>query len=268
MQHERLTPAQLAAWLDRLAAAVPNVPINVLIEACYSGSFITGSGATLSKPGRVIITSTNLHNLAFASEQGAYFSDYLFSALRQGHHLFSGFWEARIAARQISSLIQDPWLDADGDGTPNELEDAAIAARRTLFPLNTQAASQLWPPYIAALQEIASPTGQRRLQADVRDNGAVARVWAVIYPPDYVPPVSGNELTPEDAPKAELTRVDNRYVLDYPGFTQLGLYRLVIHAEDADGLQARPAVITINTAAAIGGQVESNSTVYLPLVVR
>lgn len=271
VQQERLTPAQLAEWLDRLEEAVPHVPINVLIEACYSGSFITGNypnAGTLSKPGRVIITSTNLHNLAFASEQGAYFSDYLFTALRQGHHLFSSFWEARIAARQVSALIQDPWLDADGDGTPNELEDAAIAARRTLFTPNTQATSQLWPPYIATLQEGAGPNGQRQIQADVRDNGTVARVWALIYPPDYVPPTNGNELTPENAPKAELTLVGNRYVLKEPGFTQLGLYRIVVHAEDTDGLQARPAVIMVNTAAAIGGQFENNGMVYLPLIAR
>lgn len=269
-QGQRLTPAQLDEWLDRLEEAVPNVAINVLIEACHSGSFITGfnNAGSLSKAGRVIMTSTNLHNLAFASEQGAYFSDYLFTALRQGHHLFSGFWEARIAARQATSLIQDPWLDADGDGAPNELEDAAIAARRTFFPVNSQATSQLWPPYVATLQEAAGVNGQRQIQADVRDNGTIARVWAVIYPPGYQPPTSGNELTPDNAPKAELTLVGDRYVLAYSGFTQLGLYRVVVHAEDSDGLQARPAVITVNTAAPVGGQFEENAQVYLPLVTQ
>lgn len=266
--HERLTTAQLAEWLERLEESVPHVPVNIFIEACYSGSFINGAAGTISKPGRVVITSASLHSLARASEKGAYFSDYLFTALRQGHHLFSGFWEARLATRQVTDLEQDPWLDADGDGVPNELEDAAIAARRALFPPSGQAASQLWPPYIATLQETAGPTGQRQLQADVRDNRGVARVWAVIYPPDYVPPADSNELTPENAPKAELTLVGNRYVLDYPGFTQLGRYRVVIHAQDTDGLQARPAVITINTAAAIGGQFENTGLVYLPIIAR
>lgn len=269
-QGQRLTPAQLDEWLDRLEETAPNVAINVLIEACYSGSFIAGfnNAGSLSKAGRVIMTSTNLHNLAFASEEGAYFSDYLFTALRQGHHLFSGFWEARIAARQVSALIQDPWLDADGDGAPNELEDAAIAARRTLFAVNSQASSQLWPPYIASVQESAAVNGQRQIQADVRDNGTLARVWAVIYPPGYQPPTSGNELTPDNAPKADLTLVGDRYQLHYPGFTQLGLYRVVVHAQDSDGLQARPAVITVNTAAPVGGQFASNAHVYLPLVTR
>ena len=269
-QGQRLTPAQLDEWLDQLEETAPNVAINVLIEACHSGSFITGfnNAGSLSKAGRVIMTSTNLHNLAFASEQGAYFSDYLFTALRQGHHLFSGFWEARIAARQATNLIQDPWLDADGDGAPNELEDAAIAARRTLFPVNSQATSQLWPPYIASLQEAAGVSGQRQLQADVRDNGAITRVWAVIYPPGYQPPTSGNELTPDNAPKADFVLVGDRYQLNYSGFTQPGLYRVVVNAEDSDGLQARPAVITVNTAAPVGGQFEDNTQVYLPLVTR
>ena len=83
-----------------------------------------------------------------------------------------------------------------------------------------------------------------------------------------MPPANSNELTSENAPKAELTLAGNRYMLDYPGFTQLGLYRVVIHAEDTDGLQSRPAVITINTAAAIGGQFENAGMVYLPLIAR
>jgi len=266
---ERLTPAQLHDWLSQLESDIPNAPINVLIEACYSGSFIHGSQTSISKPGRVIITSTNLHNQAFASAEGAYFSDHLLTALRQGHHLFSGFWEARIAVRQVTTLLQDPWLDADGDGIPNELEDAAIAARRTLFTPTAQATSTLWPPYIATVQERAGDDGQRYIQADVRDNGAIAKVWAVIYPPDYVPPAGSNELAPETLPRVDLALEGNRYVLRYSGFTQPGNYRVVLHAEDADGLRARPAVITVNPTAAVDGEdLDGSSIVYLPIVNR
>ncbi|MEZ4730318.1 MAG: fibronectin type III domain-containing protein [Caldilineaceae bacterium] len=264
---ERLTPAQLDDWLTELETVAPNAPINLFIEACYSGSFISGSPQSISKPGRVVITSTNLHNLAFASAEGAYFSDHLLTALRQGHHLFSGFWEARIATRQVTSLQQDPWLDADGDGVPNELEDAAIAARRTLFAPTILATSTLWPPYIATIQETTGSDGQRRVQADVRDNGAITRVWAVIYPPGYVPPASGNELAPETLDNVNLTLEGNRYVLPAASFTQPGNYRVVIHAEDADGLRARPAVITINPTGPLGGgNLSGNNVVYLPLV--
>lgn len=41
---------------------------------------------------------------------------------------------------------------------------------------------------------------------------------------------------------------DNRYSGGYPGFAELGVYRLVIHADDADGLTAAPVVIEVNTA--------------------
>lgn len=93
---QRLTPADLDSWLTTLEQAIPGVKINVIIEACYAGSFIQDA-QSISKPGRnrVIITSTNPDNRAYASQDGAYFSDHFLAALRQGRHLFGSFWEAR-----------------------------------------------------------------------------------------------------------------------------------------------------------------------------
>ena len=255
---EELRPKDLDSWLTELEVKAPGLKINVIIEACNSGSF-TADFERISKVNRVIITSTSANNLAYASEQGAYFSDHLITALQQGQTLSQSFFEAQVAVRQIVSL-QEPWLDGDGDGTPNEAEDNAVAAGRG-FGVGAFGDDQ-WPPYIKS----ATPPGaivNRRgvISAEVRDDQAVRRVWAVIYPPSYQPPQNSGELTPETLPTLILQpQGENRYAAEYAGFDEAGLYRIVIHAEDNNttGLTARPLAITA----------ETNRQLFLPIIKR
>ena len=73
----------------------------MIIEACHSGSFIdwASPGQTdydsLSKAGRVIITSTDRAHNAYASAQGAYFSDAFFSCIAASKELKTCFNQAR-----------------------------------------------------------------------------------------------------------------------------------------------------------------------------
>jgi hypothetical protein len=48
------------------------------------------------------------------------------------------------------------------------------------------------------------------------------------------------------------------YGAAYPGFTEHGACRVVIYAEDGEGLEARPVAITVSTGV----------RVYLPLLIR
>jgi len=52
---------------------------------------------------------------------------------------------------------------------------------------------------------------------------------------------------------------NSNWAVTYPAFTESGNYRLVVYAEDNDGLQARPRELTIT----IGG-----AKVYLPVIVK
>lgn len=254
---ERVTPAQLDAWLTQLETAVPGVPINVIIEACNTGTFIAGT-ESISKPGRTIITSTNEVNLAYASENGAYFSDHFLTALAQGNHLFGSFWQANEAVHNISTF-QKPWIDANGNQIPNEEADFALARQRSTAP-NRGFSSDPWPPYIpdASLpDDIVNRRGT--IQAIVLDNERVDQVWAVIYPPTYTPPPSSRELVPEIQPTILLQSQGNGvYAAEYPGFDEAGTYRIVIHAEDEDDLLARPVTL----------EMQNGSSVLLPLIVR
>ncbi|MBK9233443.1 MAG: hypothetical protein IPO15_22015 [Anaerolineae bacterium] len=71
---EWVAPDEIDQWLMQLETAGPGVRVNVIIEACYSGSFIDPPHR-LSKSGRVVIASTTNNDLAWSSADGAVFSD-------------------------------------------------------------------------------------------------------------------------------------------------------------------------------------------------
>jgi len=57
------------------------------------------------------------------------------------------------------------------------------------------------------------------------------------------------------------TSATDIYGTAYPrGFTEKGVYRFVIYAEDKDGLPARPYQVEVNT--------QPGQAVYLPLIVK
>jgi hypothetical protein len=257
---QQLQPKDLDAWLNELETKAPDVKINIIIEACNAGSF-TRDLSKLSKPNRVVITSTSADNLAYASATGAYFSDHLLTGLQQGQTLAQSFLDAQVAVRRIVSL-QEPWLDSDGDGNPNEPEDRNIAAARGfgIGALSTDEANDNWPPYIKSATAPAAINNRRGvISAEVRDDKGVDQVWAVIYPPSYTPPQNPDELTPETLPTIVLqAQGDNRYAAEYPGFDETGLYRIVVQAKDDRLLTARPLVVTVNTG----------TRLFLPLVTR
>jgi len=260
-RREFLTPADLDGWLRELEAARPGVKINVIYEACYSGSFVA-LPQSISRTGRVILTSTGASNLAAATAQGAIFSDYFLEALGQGQSLYNGFQTAEIAIA-LTGSGQTPWLDANGNGVPNEGEDQVEAARRGFTIAGTLPGdTDRWPPYIVQAQSspataIAGSPG--RLRAEVRDDLRVASVWAIVYPPDYLPSTPDNRWIQDNLPRVPLESVGGEW---YEGvhdqFTRPGEYRIVIYAEDNQQMQARPVPIYVTV----------KGKIYLPLIKR
>jgi hypothetical protein len=125
---------------------------------------------TLSKPGRVILTATTATQRAFASRQGLHFSDHLLTALRQGQHLFGAYWETRTALfashrSREGDLWQLPWIDANGNGVPNEVDDALQASLRSFGGATPVTSAVLWPPTLADVRIITNV-----LQATIADN--------------------------------------------------------------------------------------------------
>lgn len=252
--NQLVTPALLDSWLDQLQAAVPGLKVNLIIEACQSGSFIFNT-QRLVGPGRVIITSAGRNNDAYASADGAYFSDYFIVAL-YGSHIYSSFLQAKENVQKQNS-IQTPQLEGNGNGVPNEDGDYVIASLRGFgFPGTF---GDPWPPYIAQAEGPTAITNRRGIvRAEVRDDSSVRTVWAVVYPPSYQPPATSGQLVPEPLTKILFSRQnDGWYAGEYTGFDEAGTYRIVIQATDNKDLSARPVVV----------EMQNGGRVFLPAVM-
>jgi len=251
---ERITPLDLDGWLDQLQAKVPEVKVNVVVEACYAGSFID-QPKSVSQSGRVVIASTSKDRLAYASPDGATFSDTFLGALTQGTSLYSAFEEGQWAAQQ-GHPEQQAWLDDDGNGAYTPSDGLAAAQRQlTCAPM---APGQNWPPHISQVELRNLNGNQGEIWAKVQDDNQVRWVWAVVYPPSYEAPKSGNEMIAEPQQWQLQRDADGWYRLDYGSFDEMGTYRVVLYAQDHQELQSRPKEMLVQTG----------SLLYLPMVLR
>ncbi len=255
---QTVDPEDLDGWLDTLEAAAPGVRVNVIMEACHSGSFVPA----LSQEGRVVIASTATYAVAYATQQGARFSDTFLASLERGLSLYNSFEEARWTAG-TAHPDQTPWLDDNGDGLWNPAVDGEEAARRGFAYAGTfDPTEEQWPPYIVWTR-VDTENGDQVIKAKVEDNhgnSGVKFVWAVIYKPSYTPPPSEvEELPQENLPTVQLQDPggDGIWGAAY-NFDEIGAYRLVIYAADDEDLDARPKQLTLQTG----------RSVYLPLVLR
>ncbi|NJN66945.1 MAG: hypothetical protein HC884_09615 [Chloroflexaceae bacterium] len=261
---ETVGPAQLHAWLSEIEQEQPGTRIRVMVESCYSGSFIDPV-QTLSQVGRTIISSTTAQNVAYASEEGAVFSDYLLGGLRQGHTLVGSFQKAFWSVT-AAHAEQVPWIDVNGNGIPNEPADFD-GGSGTQPPLPPPPPDEVWPPYVSATSAtLTLEAGKGIVRAQVWDDQAVRQVWAVIYPPSYEPPPADEQLAQVALPTIVLLEAEhNWYTAAYNDFDEAGVYRVVIYALDRDGLEGQP--VTLDLPVPPGGDDPQEAIqVYLPLV--
>jgi hypothetical protein len=244
----RVSSQDLSAWLDELEASSGCDQVTVIIEACHSGSFIDQEAASLSKNGRVVIASTGRTNLAYASAQGAYFSDAFFSAVVESNSLMASFSQAQ-GAVALTGVSQTPWLDDNGDQR-FDASDGALAANRYI----ASAFGALSPEISSASVSKQAGTISAWVQPG---NEPLQLVWAAVYPPSFQEPTfTTMEL---GVPLVRLERDPQReghFSGTYGTFGEEGRYRVVIYAEDRAGNQALPKLVQI-------GQ----GSVYLPIII-
>ncbi|MFO7632532.1 MAG: fibronectin type III domain-containing protein [Caldilinea sp.] len=252
-----ITPDELDAWLRTLETETGVDEVTVVYEACVSGSFIQRDNPTssISKLGRVIITSTGFNNNAYASPQGAYFSDAFFSCVADSGHLKQCFDEGR-AAVLATGVNQTPFLDDNGDGIYNA-GDGSVAQNRYV----TRFFSSVRPVIGGVDVQRNGVNGSLRAQVSAGAE-AVELVWAAIFPPSFEEP-AGVTLN-LNVPVVRLEPVAGQpgaFRVDYPnGFIEEGDYRIVFYAQDRLGLNAAP--VREGEAPIAGG------SVYLPLITR
>ena len=203
----------------------------------------------------MVLASTTSDWLAFgpAGGQGLYFSNAFFSALENEQSLYASYLAGRQAV-EAQDLLQRPWLDDNGDRR-SDSADGSLASDRAL----RRAALGGQTPRIEWVRGDAR-SGQ--ILARVSDDSASVNVRAEVFAPSYVPPQPDGSGTTRivDVPVVVLRDLDGDGV--YAGehnFTESGNYRLVAHAQDAEGHLGLPV-----QGSAFGGA----QRVYLPLLLR
>lgn len=245
-KNEILKPEKINELLDSIEAKCPSIPINVIIDACSSGTFLDD----LSHPGRVIITSTNDNN-AFASENSTRFTEHFLIALGKKQSLHSAFKYSKEIVENANDT-QQPQLDDNGDGIYVEGSDGTVANNRGFDYQNTL--GENWPPYIEAVTVFPKPIHEGQefdVTAIVLDDKNIDRmVWADVYTSTYVPTPSDNSLIREE-PLLELDftaciseEPDNCYTASHT-FEEAGIYDFVIQAQDNQDAIARPVRIAV-----------------------
>jgi hypothetical protein len=256
----QITAADLNLWLSNLEATTGTDNINVIVDACYSGSFIdetTPGPATVSGRNRVIVASTTSDWMAYgpADGQGLYFSNAFFGALENQQSLWASF-QAGSQAVEAQGMLQRPWLDDNGDRRFSS-DDGTLATGRALrrVALGGQAPRIEW----------VSADGRTGLvRAKITDDSGWVGVKVEVFAPSYVPPQpDGNGTTRLiNVPVVTLVDLDGDGV--YEGrytFVETGQYRLVAHAEDSEGNLALPMT-------AFAASDRDHRPVFLPLIPR
>ncbi|MCB0116620.1 MAG: fibronectin type III domain-containing protein, partial [Caldilineaceae bacterium] len=249
-----ITPDDLDGWLRTLETDTGVTEVTVIYEACLSGSFIQREGATgsISKLNRVIITSTGADNNAYASAQGAYFSDAFFSCVVDSNNLNACFTEAKSAVL-ATGVNQTPFLDDNGDGVYDPAQDGAVAQNRVV----TRFFGSVRPVIKTANLQIDGVNGTLSATVEAGER-AVDLVWAAVFAPNFSEPTDVTLNLKVPVVRLEpVAGEPGRFSIPYPnGFTQQGNYRVVFYAQDRQGINAAP----------VGPG--TGLSIYLPAILR
>lgn len=248
-----LTAAQLNAALDAFQEATGR-PVVVIIEACYSGSFVEPLTSTSYE--RLILTSVDGQNPGYLSSDGTTsYSSFLLANLYQG--------------KSIADSLTQTKTDLAIIGLPYKK-----MAPQMEGPLGLQA-EKVGGDFVLAgvfpeLGELSVAQGEAAgaliLKAQASSLMGGLSVWAVIVPPDYTPPVvSGDfETSVDELPTVDMVdedpttkMMDGLFVGNYDGFTKNGAYTVIFYAKDSDHNLVKSAPLTISVG---GGDVVVTTT--------
>jgi len=235
--NEILTAAQLNGFIDTFQNAT-NRRVIVMIEACKSGSFTDDLVA--QGDDRVIVTCTDDKNAYLQLAGRISFTQFFIDSLLTGDSIYDGWLKAKSKLSNMGlpyNLMQ-----------PQLVEGVSMASNQTMVGGDFAIAS-LFPTFgEQSPNEAITANTPQTLYINVVDLEGIESVWAVVLPPDYVPPTTAQDL---EAPEVGLptfdlidTDKDGRYEEDYNNFVFNGNYRITFYARNANGnVSVSPATI-------------------------
>ena len=279
LNRKELKASDLALWLNTLQQNL-SVPVTVVYDACYAGSFLDNLKPPAGKQ-RIVITSTAPDGdfANFSNSADISFSAYFWADIFNGHNVKNAFDKAAIATRLVfDEGKQDPHLDDNGNGIGNEMPSDGDLARNTYIG-NGTATDEQTPPVKMIAAPATIPNGNSaEFTVEVTDDDIV-RVWGVVQPMDcdIVEPAASapggltrsrieiamaappEEPEPEchvraaegsliDLPSFELTPVvgvPGQFRGTYEHFDEETAYQVAVYARDSDGNISQPDITVI-----------------------
>jgi hypothetical protein len=229
---ETLNASDLDDWLDQIDPTIAG-PIIVVYDACQSGSFLD----VLAGPNRIIITSAKADESAYFLSTGTIsFSSFFWTYVFNGSTVQEAF-DAAVSAVGQSIVLQNPQIS-----DPDNLALTTYIGNGTKLEGDAPVIVDVSDP------QVISGTATAELVADpVTDIDGVSRVWAVIQPPDYVPPSLDNPV--QNLPSIELfpSEQDSPHWSGvYDGFTSAGTYTIAIYATDRQTNTSSPKITSVS----------------------
>jgi photosystem II stability/assembly factor-like uncharacterized protein len=266
-----LTPAELGSWLDDFesgadGAALASFHRFLVVGTCYSGLF-----QSLSKPGRVIVTSSAADEQSLAGATaynststvlsgGDYFVDSFVSFLGRGDSFNDAYDQAAsaVALRDprsgtlplayhsgaVDTLAQHPLLDDNGDGSasygPAGGGDGALASSlylgegvRVPAAGNPSDITAVTPTALAPISILGTTASTTTLWLSVNDNSRVGKAWVEVRTPDTtVAAGSTGQVIPSNLDSLPLIYDGARWVGDYGKFSKAGRYDIYYYTSD------------------------------------
>ncbi len=180
---ETLSATDLDSWLDTLQESISGKVI-VVYDACHSGSFLPALIPPADKE-RIVIASASADEPAYFVTQGSVsFSNYFWTHIFNGLDVRDAF-DLSNQAMGSPTEFQHPLADADGNGVGNEPGDMSLC--RNVY-IGNGTVIQGNAPVIGSMSpdQLVSGTSSALLHASgVTDDDGIARVWAIIRPPNY-----------------------------------------------------------------------------------
>jgi hypothetical protein len=239
---ETLSAFDLDTWLDTLQQTISGEMV-VIYDACESGSFMSQLTADSGKT-RIVITSTSPGESAYFVTQGSVsFSNFFWTHIFNGSNISEAFSLAQEAIGHSASE-QTPLLDDNGNGVGNDTTDGLLAQNTYIGNGTVISGDAPTVGSVSAHQNIIDTSSAPLFADSVADADGIARVWAVIRPPDYN---QGSTETPiDDLPSFDLSPLGSeRYEGTYTSFNSPGTYYIALYARDRIGNTSTPQLTTV-----------------------
>ncbi|MBF0564727.1 MAG: hypothetical protein HQK89_05745 [Nitrospirae bacterium] len=242
---EVLAASDLSSWLDTLQSTITGTMV-VIYESCYSGSFLSQLKPSAGTPAgkRILITSSKSDEQAYFADGGrTSFSNYFWSDVLYGENIYDSFVDGKGGVP--ANNLQDPQIDANGNGIPNEKDDIAIAQAFTIGNgiKNLGAIPAIKGNVTAVLT--GKTTGTINV-SNIVTTGTIQEVDALIIPPSIQSDSAGNPITSAYVPKVVLNDMGGgNYQGTYDKFTENGVYYISVYAIDTRTKMSLPVTTTL-----------------------